>query len=344
MQQAANTHLRKITGQKIRDAYAYLNAAGLPTGMAPYGYWREGRGLAIVPEQAEVVLRIFNLCLEGRSTYRIAELLNADGIEKPRARTAFGWLPDTVVDILRNPAYIAITGSEGRGKGKARGELIPARWEPIVPRATWDRAQELLDQRQMRRSPTGRSYAYSRLLLCATCGEALRAIRASKRHHTYYACRKDVAPRCSERWVREDGLDRWVESIFDALGALDDQAIELAREQARKAPKQGQVQSVEGVEAALGRLAQLYGWGHLTEDHYLSQRRNMESLRDELMRSEPPADLVERIRGAGRAGSEVAHSPGAACSASSSSASTPKAAGWSATWPGESIALRSKHC
>lgn len=123
--------------------------------MAPYGHRLEGRDLVAVAEQAGVVMRIFALCVEGRSTYRIAELPYAESVEKPKARTRFGWLPDTVVDVLRNPAYVALTGSEGRSKGKARGELIAARWEPIVSRATWDRAQEVLNQRQVRRGQTG---------------------------------------------------------------------------------------------------------------------------------------------------------------------------------------------
>lgn len=295
---AAHTMERRMTGAKIAATYAHLNAAGLPTGMPPFGYRREGREFVIEAEEAAVVIRIFDLALEGRSTYRIAELLNAEGILKPRARTAFGWLPDTVTDILRNPAYIAVTGSKGRAKGKPRGDLIAARWEPIVPRATWDRVQEVLGQRQVRRGSVPRLHTYARLLRCQRCGEDLRAhfdTNHGKAPYVIYQCRKDVAPRCPEPRVREDTLDAWVEAFLDSLD--DEEQVEIAIERARREPRQGKKQPVEGVEEALKRLTKVYVMGHIDEAEYVSRQRDLEALRDELLRSEPPANLPEAIRG-----------------------------------------------
>src|ERR1700693_1196558 len=84
---AAATHLRKITGEKIKAAYAHKNARGLPTGPAPYGYRYATRehgavpSLEIDPEAAGQVKRIFNLYANGDySTATLADLLTAENI------------------------------------------------------------------------------------------------------------------------------------------------------------------------------------------------------------------------------------------------------------------------
>jgi hypothetical protein len=165
-------------------------------------------------------------------------------------------------------------------------------------------------------------------------------------HHgtVHYRCRLDVGPRCGEGRVREKTLDAWAESLFEALGTLDEAAVEKAREQARKAPQGPRRQSVEGVEAALGRLQKLYGWGQLTDDQYQAERRNMEALRDELLRSEPIPDLVERIRGVGESWRQGGPLTRRACWASSSSTCTRVAGAWCPMWPGESTGQRSRKC
>jgi len=55
VQQAAATHLRKMTGRKIKSAYKHLNQTGAATGQAPYGYRREGKGGPLVIDEETIV-------------------------------------------------------------------------------------------------------------------------------------------------------------------------------------------------------------------------------------------------------------------------------------------------
>ena len=97
VQQAAATHLRKMTGRKIKSAYKHMNQTGAATGQAPYGYRREGKGgpLVIDEEQAAVVRDLFEEYAAGRFSARLlAARLNAQGVAKPGSRSdGLGWCP-----------------------------------------------------------------------------------------------------------------------------------------------------------------------------------------------------------------------------------------------------------
>ena len=59
--------------------------------------------LFIVEEQAEIVRRIYDEFLMGKTTYEIAAKLTADGIPTPMNRT--NWPDTTVRSILQNVKY-----------------------------------------------------------------------------------------------------------------------------------------------------------------------------------------------------------------------------------------------
>lgn len=71
-------------------------------GSPPYGYANENGEMIIIPEEAEVVKRIFSECLSGKGGSVIAKGLNRDKIP---ARRGNHWSSGTVVDMLRNEKY-----------------------------------------------------------------------------------------------------------------------------------------------------------------------------------------------------------------------------------------------
>ena len=60
----------------------------------PYGYRLAGRDLEIIPEEAEVVRRIFSAYLSGQGKDDIARELNQLGVDRGRNREK--WHPSTV--------------------------------------------------------------------------------------------------------------------------------------------------------------------------------------------------------------------------------------------------------
>lgn len=220
-----------MTGAKIRSAYRYLNARGAPTGRAPFGYQRSATGdFEVVEDQAAIVRRIFEMYGTGTwSAQAVAGRLNDEGVARPRARSKHGWLPDTVVDTLRNVAYVGKTYSESRAR--RRGELIEAQWKAIVDEALFCRVQDLMGERHVRRAPGQREYAFARLLTCTSCGTPMRV--TTTWGHAYYHCRRDVADRCRAQPVRDDVLHAWACALFQRLEAIQPEAVAEAVASAR---------------------------------------------------------------------------------------------------------------
>ena len=143
---------------------------------------------------AEVVRKIFALCLAGRGPLQIAKQLEEEKVLVPSAyyesvgrthaqKVPSGyckWDQKTVVHILENRQY---TGCAVNFKSTTVSykvhkvvynpvedyQIIPNMQEPIIPEEQWLRVQEL---RQHRRRPTatGRTSLFSGLVYCPDCG------------------------------------------------------------------------------------------------------------------------------------------------------------------------------
>jgi DNA invertase Pin-like site-specific DNA recombinase len=95
---------------------------GYTGGWVPYGYRRRDDGtIAVVPEEAAVVERIFRWAAEGRSLPAIAKALRD---EKAPTRNGGAWRPSTIRGMLRNRFYTS--------RVEYDGTIIRARHDAIV--------------------------------------------------------------------------------------------------------------------------------------------------------------------------------------------------------------------
>lgn len=121
------------------------------SGPAPFGYLNPppgspGRGtLQVVPEEAVVVRRIFELATQGKADKAIANVLNLAGIPSSRG---VKWGKTSVARVLTNPAYVGTAASNiWERQGKTRGFkrkmdnpkaiLVANAHEAIIDPATW---------------------------------------------------------------------------------------------------------------------------------------------------------------------------------------------------------------
>ncbi len=174
------------------------------------------------PERVVIIRRIFRESVDEGKGYRtIANGLNADGISSPRdgnwsKNTRARWSVGSIRSILRNPTYTGdsvwnrrtfakfhrIQGGTAvqrprqeadkpRDNDEAEWIVVRDTHEPIIPAATYRRAQELMTLRGRNRGPRNfrvgsglRSpYLLSGLLRCARCGHNYqgRTINSPKR-------------------------------------------------------------------------------------------------------------------------------------------------------------------
>src|SRR6266851_4100881 len=116
---AAHAMERRMTGEKIRDAYRYATQRGEMVGQVPGGYIRNADGSISVDEDvAPTVRRIFDLYATGRFTARdIAQRFNAERVPRlPRSRGA-AWHWHSIAEILRNVAYAGWLSLRAAGGG-----------------------------------------------------------------------------------------------------------------------------------------------------------------------------------------------------------------------------------
>lgn len=214
---------------------------------APYGYAKDPVDFEIwhIDEPAaEVVRKIYSLCLAGNGPLQIAKQLEAEKILIPAAYKAsqgrkpgnkipanpFAWGSNTVVGILENRQYTGCTVNfkttsvsykvhKTVYKPEDEWQIIPNTQEPIIDENTWLRVQEL---RQNKRRPTatGRRSLFSGLVFCPDCGAKLHfcAAKSLKRDLEFFRCAnyKDGRGECTIHFIRDVVLEKLVlEAVSD---------------------------------------------------------------------------------------------------------------------------------
>lgn len=230
------------TSKKIRAVWQSKADNGKrvsPT--VPYGYVKDpdDKEKWLIDEPAaEVVRKIFALCLAGRGPLQIAKQLEEEKILVPSAyyesvgrthaqKVPSGyckWDQKTVVHILENRQY---TGCAVNFKSTTVSykvhkvvynpvedyQIIPNMQEPIISEEQWLRVQEL---RQHRRRPTatGRSSLFSGLVFCPDCGAKLHfsAAKSLTRNQEHFRCSNYKSGRgnCTVHYIRDVVLERIV--------------------------------------------------------------------------------------------------------------------------------------
>jgi site-specific DNA recombinase len=225
-------------------------------GHAPYGYRyvtkQEGGGEAryvVSFAEAQTVKEMFTWCgVEGCSLSQICRRLTGRGIVTRTGKTR--WDRATVLDMLRNPAYMGEARFNKIHCVPARPRLRPRRGTPEYPRrptakrptppedqipiavpaivepGLFQAAQEHLaaHRRHPGQAAVEPRYLLAGLVVCPTCGYAYRGRTQGTPPHSYYRCSGSEASRmpggariCSNPAIRVDRLDEAVWSDVRAL-------------------------------------------------------------------------------------------------------------------------------
>ena len=156
------------------------------------GYeWKDGNCI-IVPEEADVVRRIFNDFLNGKKREEIKRELNAEGITTSCGNV---WKHDTVTYVLSNPTYRGdsllqkvytvdpISKHKVRNKGELPQYYVEETHEPIIDKDTFDKVQEKLKVEQDLIRDTGvsrKATPFSGKVKCGECGMSFHRVKKEK--------------------------------------------------------------------------------------------------------------------------------------------------------------------
>lgn len=167
----------------------------------------------IVPEEAEVVERIFNMYLAGSPVDVISKTLQSENLQFEDKQFTFS--KPMILNVLRNEKYCGdcilqktvtmdpISKKRKENEGEAPMWLAEDCIPPIISRATFNRTQEEISRRktyvpQSKKTAITASGKYSRyaltdVLQCGECGTRFRRVTWSKRG------KKKVVWRCVSR-------------------------------------------------------------------------------------------------------------------------------------------------
>lgn len=239
------------TSKKIRAVWQSKAENGKrvsPT--VPFGYVKDlnDKEKWLIDElAAEVVRKIYALCLAGRGPLQIAKQLEKENILVPSAyyesvgRTHAQKVPSdyckwdqkTVVGILENRQYtgcavnfksttVSYKVHKKIHNAKEDYQIIPNMQEPIISEEQWLRVQELRKHRR-RPTATGRTSLFSGLVYCADCGAKMHfaAAKSLTRNQEHFRCSNYKSGRgeCTVHYIRDVVLEK---IVFEAISSLAD--------------------------------------------------------------------------------------------------------------------------
>ncbi len=139
--------------------------AGHISGKVPLGYYRDkDKTLKVDITTKDLVLRIFEMYLEGKSYQTISNILNEEKVLSPNNKK---WCDSTIDRIINNKIYM---GDYERYKYDTdkETELFVDVVPPIITRAMWEEVQKQKEKNQ-RSYCRNRVYIFFQKLVCPTC-------------------------------------------------------------------------------------------------------------------------------------------------------------------------------
>lgn len=201
------TVLSQLEIERVSERTKFGMVGAIKDGHIPVrktlGFMRDNKKLIINPAESEIVERIFELYLKGKSYQAISNIFNEEKVLNKK------WYDTTIQKILGNPLYKGDFISGARTGNPVLYENVV---EPIISKKLWEDCQE--QSRKNTRNYTRRNdYIFFQKILCPNCNRimACKAPGGKKKKYIYYQCND-----CKTS-IREDYL---VELLIDRITTI----------------------------------------------------------------------------------------------------------------------------
>ncbi|AEY67606.1 recombinase family protein [Clostridium sp. BNL1100] len=282
------------------------------------GYTKDKNGeLVIVPEEAELVRRIFRLYLEGSSIVQIGKILDDEGITTVTGLTQ--WCPGVIDKMLSNEKYMGdvlqqktytvdfLSKKRVKNNGIVPQYYIQDDHEAIVPKELYYRVQEEKTRRaslsksavarkaKKEKSKYSSKYALTDIMVCKECGQPYRRQIWSKygQKSAVWRCENRLkngtkncrnSPTLKEEVLQEavmTAINSVVENRGEFVGAFRENVIQVIGSYSTKnVPTEydGQIEKLQGEMLAL--IEENAKKGSLTEDFDEQYQRIAEQIKN----------------------------------------------------------------
>jgi len=264
-------NIKRGIRQKVRN--------GVYSGPAPVGYLNDSKTRTIVIDNAKapLVRKLFELYATGNYTIeKLTDTINSLGFATRNNKHLHMSKCQT---ILSSPFYYGLM--------RYWGELFEASHEPIITKKLFEKCQAVMK----RRGKPRKAEHYMALRGFMRCGECGRMITAEiQKGYTYYRCTKRQR-RCSQRYTREEVLEKQIDSIFQKVSLNNDWASKIINELKKDKEKDAQslfthLQNLRakltGIDSKISKLIDVYLEGSLTKNEYTRKKEKLVNEKKEL--------------------------------------------------------------
>lgn len=312
-----NEQYARDISKKIQATVKSKQKAGEFIGaFTSYGYKKspaDKNKLVIDDYAASVVRRIFSLYIQGYGKQKIAKLLNAEGVLCPaeykkvngenykncnRLESTTYWSYSTINSILHREMYVGnmVQGTKHQRMRSKQKKMPKEEWivventhEPIIDKATWEKAQALLQKRTRELDLETNKNIFAGFVKCGDCGRAMaknmwRRADGSKTYSLYCGTYKRngkqyCTPHTLPMAVLEDIVLGDLKAIVDNVDNLK----ELVQSQSFTASKVKRIADTElsKIKAELERVKRLkksiyedYREELISKEEFLSYRED----------------------------------------------------------------------
>ena len=183
-----------------------IKAGHIPN-KTPIGFKRDNKKLVPDPLTKDIVIRMYDLYLEGKSYQAIANIYNKEQI---LGRT--NWKDSTIQKIMTNELY---KGDFVNGKRTKHPTYYENVVEGIVSKEKWDNCQ-YQTKRNARHYERTATYLFTNKLKCSACGSFLGGKASTKKKtgkkYYYYKCKK-----CRTNYKEDDIRNGLLLQLYDLI-------------------------------------------------------------------------------------------------------------------------------
>lgn len=203
-------------------------------GLYGYYYIKETNSLIINEEEAEVVRRMFDLCIKGYGYNKISEILASEGVFNKRGEP---FAMSTIKNMIHNKKYCGynvrnqwesrnlFSENHSHCRTKKENWIIQKndRIQPIISEETWSLAHEKINKRLLHQNTGGTTTKRDTQgkLICNCCGKNFyvchsRKIGSAINSHPYYICatkKKFGKNVCDNDNIKLNKIDDFIENL-----------------------------------------------------------------------------------------------------------------------------------
>ncbi len=286
-----NEWYAKDTSKKVRAVIRAKGMSGKSTcNCPPYGYIKDENGNWLVEkEAAEIIKRIYRLCIEGYGPMQISKKLNAQKAISPVVwKNKVGWkyklekvdhpelwTVSAIRRILSNPIYLGNTVNFRTKKKSYKSHSVvylpKDEWvifedthEAIIDRDTFDTVQKLREGVRRRVSIDGEMSIFSGLLYCADCGAKMYLNRHRGSEKDAFNCasyRKEKERTCTSHYITLHAIEDIVlydlQRVLGMAKGQETEFVSMLQEKNKKMTKSDLSEKAKECDEAEKRIAVL---------------------------------------------------------------------------------------